>query len=341
MIGRQGSGEQVDLGGVARDDQLLDLLGSRLEVSEDLRDDPVVRLLRALTADVDAGLAELMDRPVPARVVRGSASLPGAAPTEPGGQVLPLARRHSARAGALALVVGAALSIGGVSAAVTGDPLAGYRAIAGAAGLVDDAGQPDGSGQSSRSAEAHRLGRQLDEASAQVAAHAPGAAGLVERLEARLRDADLSEQQRLALARALARLKERLAAQAGGRDNGAEPRGGQGSSTDERDTQGGTGSGKGGGKHSSTRPGSETTSDATTSGRSGGTQSDQSDQSDQSGQTDGSKPAEDPADSPDTPDSGDAVAPSVGSGKSTSKGRTAGTGTQPTSDASGGGTSRR
>jgi hypothetical protein len=124
----QGAGG-VDLAAVARDSELLDRLAVRSPVAGD---DDVARLLSALAADVDDGLdallaeleAPLLDQDDPIAHLVGT----------------PARRRaHGLRASTIAIVVGAALSVSGVAAAVTGDPFAPYKGIVRA---VTHAGAP-------------------------------------------------------------------------------------------------------------------------------------------------------------------------------------------------------
>jgi hypothetical protein len=130
LIGEQGSdGGGLDLAAVTRDADLLDLLARRGPVPAG---DPVLALLAAFAADVDEGLDELLvaseDDPV-LRAAWGATMVPD--PPAP-------RRGHGLRATTVAVVVGATLSIGGVAAAVTGDPLAPVRGIATAVGIGAD-----------------------------------------------------------------------------------------------------------------------------------------------------------------------------------------------------------
>jgi hypothetical protein len=120
----------LDLVALQRDAVLLDALAQRARTDDA---DPIAGLLGALAADVDDGLL----------AVAG----PEAAPIRPlipeqGGQhrrpgtvhTLPLAapstgRRHFARAMAAVVVTAAVLSVSGVAAAVTGDPLTPYKRV--------------------------------------------------------------------------------------------------------------------------------------------------------------------------------------------------------------------
>ena len=127
VIGEQGSdGGGLDLMAVNRDAELLDLLARRAPVPPG---DPVLALLAALAADVDEGLDELLvaseDDPL-TRAAAAATVVPQPAAVRSG---------HGLRATTVAIVVGATLSIGGVAAAVTGDPLAPVKGIATAVGI--------------------------------------------------------------------------------------------------------------------------------------------------------------------------------------------------------------
>jgi hypothetical protein len=130
VVGPQGAdGGGLDLLAVNRDADLLDLLARRGEVPSG---DPVLALLAALAADVDEGLDELLvareDDPL-VRAARAATALPGTPAARTG---------HGLRATTVAVVVGATLSLGGVAAAVTGDPLAPVKGIATAVGIGSD-----------------------------------------------------------------------------------------------------------------------------------------------------------------------------------------------------------
>lgn len=104
----------VDMVAVQRDADALDALARR--AVDAAGDDEVLGLLAALAADVDQGLADLL----------GDLAAPEAeAEVVP----LPAPRRTASRAVAGALVVAGLLSVSGVAAAVTGDPLAAYRGL--------------------------------------------------------------------------------------------------------------------------------------------------------------------------------------------------------------------
>lgn len=173
---------ELDLMAVARDDELLDLLAARgdLAAAPGGGPDEAALLLQALARDVDEGLAELLATPLPGQRAR---------------------RRTLARGTALALVVGATLSVGGVSAAVTGDPLAGYRAVATALGLHSEL--PPNAAEIAKWN--HTLARVRAVARAGDTA---AATAMLDRLEQRL--AELPANQRAAMARKIAALRARL-----------------------------------------------------------------------------------------------------------------------------------
>ena len=122
---------ELDLIAVRKDDLSLDELATR-QVSRPL-DDEALTLLAALTADVDAGLAELLSSPlsVPVQV-----HTPAEART-----IAAAGRRRTARAVTAALIVTSLASVSGVAAAVTGDPLAPYRSVISSVSGGDDSGE--------------------------------------------------------------------------------------------------------------------------------------------------------------------------------------------------------
>ena len=114
-----GPRSELDLVAVKRDDDALDVLARR-QAREPLSAD-VLDLLAALTADVDAGLAELLATPL--RVpLRSAATGEIPSPSD-------VARRRTARVVTATLIVGGLVSVSGVSAAVTGDPFTPYRSV--------------------------------------------------------------------------------------------------------------------------------------------------------------------------------------------------------------------
>jgi hypothetical protein len=126
MLGDQGSGGGgLDLLAINRDADLLDLLARRAPAPAG---DPVLALLAALAADVDEGLDELLVASEDDPLVRAASAT--IVPDRPAPR-----RGHGLRLTTVAIVVGATLSIGGVAAAVTGDPLAPVKGIATAVGM--------------------------------------------------------------------------------------------------------------------------------------------------------------------------------------------------------------
>jgi hypothetical protein len=114
-----GPRSELDLLAVQRDDEALDQLARR-QVREPVGED-VLFLLSALTADVDAGLDDLLATPM--RMPLRSAAT---------GEIPSLAdarRRRTARAVTAVVIVVGFASVSGVSAAVTGDPLTPYRNV--------------------------------------------------------------------------------------------------------------------------------------------------------------------------------------------------------------------
>ena len=123
----QGAGG-VDLAAVARDAELMDRLAVRAPLAVE---DDVARLLASLAAEVDEGLDGLLAELEAPLIEQDD---PTAAFGTPGRR-----RAHGLRATTVAIVVGATLSVSGVAAAVTGDPLAPYKGIVRA---VTNAGAP-------------------------------------------------------------------------------------------------------------------------------------------------------------------------------------------------------
>jgi hypothetical protein len=106
--------QEVDLVSVQRDDTWLGQLGSREVVVGSYG---VLELLRELTVEVDNGLPELLDRPLPA-------ARPDQAPAVPSTR-----RRNGTRAAAALVLATGLVSMTGVAAAVTGDALSPYRHV--------------------------------------------------------------------------------------------------------------------------------------------------------------------------------------------------------------------
>jgi hypothetical protein len=124
VINQGGSGRGVNLVEVARDAELLDRLASRAAVPDG---DAVSAMLASFAAEVDEGLAALLEDVEPT----GRA---GHGPADRGLVAVPdmLAGRrrgHGLRATTIAVVLGATLSVSGVAAAMTGDPLSPYKGI--------------------------------------------------------------------------------------------------------------------------------------------------------------------------------------------------------------------
>jgi hypothetical protein len=122
VISQGGAGGGVDLAEVARDAELLDQLAARTAIPDA---DAVSAMLSAFAAEVDDGLVALLDErgePADRRPAdRALVSVP---------DVLAEPRRgHGLRATTIAVVLGATLSVSGVAAAVTGDPLSPYKGI--------------------------------------------------------------------------------------------------------------------------------------------------------------------------------------------------------------------
>ena len=212
----RGSGDGgVDLVAVARDAELLDQLAGRYAVPAD---DRVAGLLAALAAEVDDGLDELLLADYPAQVEAPDTS---AVP-------LPARRRASRglRATTVAVVVGATLSVSGVAAAVTGDPLAPYRSFVSAV----TGGERD---LPANAAQVARLQHMLTGTRARIAhGDLDGARADLAALRAQLASAPLSAGQRRSLAVRLAALETALGRAAkhaappdghGNHDGGATP----------------------------------------------------------------------------------------------------------------------
>lgn len=133
MIDQGGTGRDVDLAEVARDAELLDVLAARAQTPDG---DTVSALLAAFAAEVDDGLAALLQDLEPGHIpgpAPGALSGPSGfradlrpAPVPESASRL---RGHGMRATTIALVLGATLSVSGVAAAVTGDPLSPYKGI--------------------------------------------------------------------------------------------------------------------------------------------------------------------------------------------------------------------
>jgi hypothetical protein len=120
----------LDLVAVQRDSALLDALARRTRTDDG---DPVVGLLAALVADVDDGLLAVAGpdaAPLTALIPEqgGHRRRPGTVSSLPLA-LPPVGRRHVARAVAAMVVTAAVLSVSGVAAAVSGDPLTPYKRV--------------------------------------------------------------------------------------------------------------------------------------------------------------------------------------------------------------------
>jgi hypothetical protein len=126
-IFEQGAGG-LDLSAVARDAELMDRLAVRAPLAVD---DDVARLLASLACEVDEGLDALLAELEAPLLEQDDRTAGFGTPTR--------RRGHGLRASTIAIVVGATLSVSGVAAAVTGDPLAPYKGIVHA---MTNAGEP-------------------------------------------------------------------------------------------------------------------------------------------------------------------------------------------------------
>ncbi|HEX4699312.1 MAG TPA: hypothetical protein VH857_08145 [Actinomycetes bacterium] len=191
-IFEQGAGG-VDLAAVARDAELMDRLAVRAPLAVD---DDVARLLASLAAEVDDGLdALLAEIEAPLLEQDDSTATVGT----PG-----LRQAHGLRATTVAIVVGATLSVSGVAAAVTGDPLAPYKGIVRA---VTNAGAP--SPHASTTAKLNHLatGTQAKIAHGDLA----GARTDIAALQAAIADPSISEHDKALLQTRLRNLMRSLA----------------------------------------------------------------------------------------------------------------------------------
>jgi len=127
------SRDSLDLMAVQRDAALLDALSERARPNGlDHGADPVVRLLAALVDDVDEGLlVNVAGRQVvPPRIPEQSQRRPADGASVRTLPVLaPVGGRHVVRAVAALVITAAVLSVSGVAAAVTGDPLRPYKVV--------------------------------------------------------------------------------------------------------------------------------------------------------------------------------------------------------------------
>jgi hypothetical protein len=127
------SHDNLDLMAVRRDAALLDALSQRVRLDGPEYDaDLVVGLLAALVDDVDDGLRlDVADRPAaPTFIPEQSRRRAADAATVPARPVIaPVGRRHAVRAVAAMVVAAVVLSLSGVAAAVSGDPLKPYKDV--------------------------------------------------------------------------------------------------------------------------------------------------------------------------------------------------------------------
>lgn len=203
MIGGQAGPGALDLLGVQRDDELLDVLGARREVS---LDDELVRLLVAWRDEVDDGLAALLPAPrqQPATVAPVAAATPDLLPAGED-EARPHRRRLTAAGTAAAVVLGGTLSLSGVAAAVTGDPFAPYRAVGHALSIGGDE-------LPANAAEVAKLNKRLTRARAALAhGDVAGVQVAIDQLAAQLATADLTDKQRTAIEHRLAALRAAMA----------------------------------------------------------------------------------------------------------------------------------
>ncbi|MGH8968650.1 MAG: hypothetical protein ACRDV1_01735 [Actinomycetes bacterium] len=121
-------GELLDTLLVACDAQLLDTLAARQELRA--TDDEVALAFAALAADVDEGLSQLLQGPAPEPDLVDD-RLAEVLPLRPGSG-------RTVRIVAAAVAVAGILSVSGVAAAVSGDPLAPYRSVVSAVRGGDD-----------------------------------------------------------------------------------------------------------------------------------------------------------------------------------------------------------
>ena len=327
MLGHQGSDEGgLDLLAINRDADLLDLLARRAPVPVG---DPVLALLAALAADVDEGLDELLVASEDDPLVRAAS----AATLVP---ELPVPRRgHGLRVTTVAIVVGATLSIGGVAAAVTGDPFAPVKGIVTAMG---------GHGAEQHPGKARAFGADKQARSQLRHGDVAGAQASLAAMKAELLRDDLSNGDRRAIEAHIAALQkqvDRAVALAADAQGGAEENGN--GKADDGTGANGKATGSGGEKATDGKPtskpeatrtsepgagqqsgaGEGKSSDATTD-----TTSDKVRPSKAAGSANGprqssSSSSDDPEDAPATPTAtADPSTPSGGSGASGSHGST-------------------
>ena len=244
MLGQQGADSGgLDLLAINRDADLLDLLARRAPVPAG---DPVLALLAALAADVDQGLDELLVASEDDPLVRAAS----AATVVP--DLRTPRRGLGLRATTVAIVVGATLSIGGVAAAVTGDPLAPVKGIATAVGIGADKHEGKANArdaaQQARSALAHG---DVTLAQASLAA-----------MKDQLKRGDLSKGDRRSIEARIAALQKQVdhaVAEAADPQGGAEANGDDTSKADDGSVTSGKTSGHTGAKATGGKPATQTT----------------------------------------------------------------------------------
>jgi hypothetical protein len=179
--------EQLDLRAVVRDDELLDRIAAGVRLGDSA--DPAVALLQALVRDVDAGLDAVVEQPL--------------APVEAEDSRWLRHRRLTLRGTAVAAVIGLGLSVGGVSAAVTGNPLAAYESVAGVFDSSDEL--PPNAAEIAKWNKKVVAARESVRSGDSATAHAQ-----LDALRAMIGDLDVSDGRRAVLERKLAKLEERL-----------------------------------------------------------------------------------------------------------------------------------
>jgi len=202
--------EQLDLRAVVRDDELLDRIAAGVQLPESA--DPAVALLQALVRDVDAGLDTVVRQPL--------------APVEKGSRWLQH-RRRTLRGTAAVAVIGLGLSVGGVSAAVTGNPLAAYESMA---GVFDSSDELPPS-----AAQIAKWNKKMVAARASVrSGDVATADAQIDALRAMIGDLGVSDGRRAALEAKLARLAARLESGVAGKGAADRPEDASEGRTDEK-----------------------------------------------------------------------------------------------------------
>ena len=192
--------EQLDLRAVVRDDELLDRIAAGVRLADG--GDPAVALLQALVRDVDRDLDTAVRQPLPEAEASDSRWLRH--------------RRLTLRGTAAVAVIGLGLSVGGVSAAVTGNPLAAYESVVG----VFDSGDE----LPPTAAEIAKWNKKMVAARASVrAGDSTTAQAQIDALREMIRDLDVSDGHRAALEAKLAKLEQRLESRGPGKSTGERP----------------------------------------------------------------------------------------------------------------------